>query len=112
MYTSIVFRLERTTRSSPRHALMLDLLFGGFLFLGSSQSEVEFFRLMDYEIRRGAQFLSLAEGQYVLKTRYESQDLNTKTVENHRVHVVPPQAKVHSCVLAEALPSVVLFLVM
>ena len=37
---------------------------------GSSQSEVEFFRLMDYEIRRGAQFLALSEGQYVLKTRY------------------------------------------
>ncbi|CAM9635219.1 unnamed protein product, partial [Sphacelaria rigidula] len=37
--------------------------------LSNSRSEVEFFRLMDYEIRRGAQFLSLAEGQYVLKTR-------------------------------------------
>ena len=35
----------------------------------SSESEVEFFRLMDYEIRRGAQFLALSEGQYVLKTR-------------------------------------------
>lgn len=35
----------------------------------SSQSEVEFFRLMDYEIRRGAQFLALSEGQYILKTR-------------------------------------------
>ena len=35
----------------------------------SSQSEVEFFRLMDYEISRGAQFLALSEGEYVLKTR-------------------------------------------
>lgn len=37
--------------------------------LCSSQSEMEFFRLMDYEIRRGAQFLALCEGQFVLKTR-------------------------------------------
>lgn len=35
----------------------------------SSQQEVEFFRMMDHEIRRGAQFLALSEGQYVIKTR-------------------------------------------
>ncbi|CAM9161264.1 unnamed protein product [Ectocarpus sp. 4 AP-2014] len=37
--------------------------------LASSQQEVEFFRMMDHEIRRGAQFLALSEGQYVIKTR-------------------------------------------
>eukprot|EP00752_Nemacystus_decipiens_P007315 g6546.t1 len=37
--------------------------------LASSQREVEFFHLIDYEIKRGAQFLALSEAQYVLKTR-------------------------------------------
>ncbi|CAN0124965.1 unnamed protein product [Scytosiphon promiscuus] len=37
--------------------------------LASSQREVEFFRLMDHEMVRGAKFLTLTEGQCALRTR-------------------------------------------
>lgn len=44
--------------------------------------------MMDYEIKRGAKFLALSEGQYVLKTRYSGRKIENSALLHYRIAYV------------------------